>query len=94
LVISRRFCQMMGGDITVASEVGCGSTFTIRLPAEVLAAQPIPLVRSAPAAQAPAAASPLVLVIGAITLLLGHSDCGAQPHFSTGQRDQNCDDLP
>src|SRR6516165_8877904 len=32
LVISRRFCQMMGGDITVASELGRGSTFTIRLP--------------------------------------------------------------
>jgi signal transduction histidine kinase len=32
LVISRRFCQMMGGDIAVESEVGRGSTFTIRLP--------------------------------------------------------------
>ena len=32
LVISKRFCQMMGGDITMASEPGRGSTFTIRLP--------------------------------------------------------------
>lgn len=35
LAISRRFCRMMGGDITVASELGEGSTFTIHLPAEV-----------------------------------------------------------
>ncbi len=32
LPISRRFCQMMGGDILVESSVGEGSTFTIRLP--------------------------------------------------------------
>jgi signal transduction histidine kinase len=32
LVISKRFCQMMGGDIAVESEPRRGSTFTIRLP--------------------------------------------------------------
>ncbi|HEV8624763.1 MAG TPA: response regulator [Acidimicrobiia bacterium] len=33
LVISRRFCEMLGGDVTVQSEPGVGSTFTVRLPA-------------------------------------------------------------
>ena len=33
LAISQRFCRMMGGEITVESEAGKGSTFTMRLPA-------------------------------------------------------------
>jgi urea transport system substrate-binding protein len=35
LTISRKFCQMMGGDITVDSEFEKGSIFTIRLPVAV-----------------------------------------------------------
>jgi CheY-like chemotaxis protein/anti-sigma regulatory factor (Ser/Thr protein kinase) len=35
LPLSRRFCRMMGGDITVKSVKGKGSTFTIDLPAMV-----------------------------------------------------------
>jgi signal transduction histidine kinase len=35
LVLSRRFCQMMGGDVTVESEPGKGTTFVIELPVEV-----------------------------------------------------------
>jgi signal transduction histidine kinase/DNA-binding response OmpR family regulator/HAMP domain-containing protein len=32
LAITRHFCRLLGGDITVASQVGAGSTFTITLP--------------------------------------------------------------
>jgi PAS domain S-box-containing protein len=32
LAISRRFCEMLGGTLTVASEPGAGSVFTVRLP--------------------------------------------------------------
>jgi len=35
LALSRRFCQMMGGDVSVESEPGKGSTFTVRLPTDV-----------------------------------------------------------
>jgi signal transduction histidine kinase len=35
LAISRHFCRLMGGDLTVQSGYGVGSTFTVLLPAEV-----------------------------------------------------------
>ena len=35
LPISRGFCRLMGGDLTVESTMGKGSTFSIRLPLEV-----------------------------------------------------------
>ncbi len=35
LAITRHFCRMMGGEVSVTSEPGKGSVFTIRLPAEV-----------------------------------------------------------
>ncbi len=35
LAITRHFCRMMGGDVIVESEYGRGTTFTLRLPAEV-----------------------------------------------------------
>jgi len=35
LALSRKFCQMMGGDLTVTSEHGKGSTFKVTLPQTV-----------------------------------------------------------
>lgn len=43
LAISRHFCRMMGGDLTVESQLGKGSRFAIRLPATVTAARSAPL---------------------------------------------------
>jgi len=45
LVISRQFCQMIGGDITVKSEPERGTTFIVRLPLTV--AEPTRLVAPA-----------------------------------------------
>jgi signal transduction histidine kinase/DNA-binding response OmpR family regulator len=46
LAITRHFCRMMGGDVTVESTHGQGTTFTIRLPAEIEEKLPEPLLIS------------------------------------------------
>jgi len=40
LALSQKLCHMMGGEITVESELGLGSCFTIRVPASLAAAAP------------------------------------------------------
>jgi two-component system, NtrC family, sensor kinase len=54
LALSRRLCRMMGGDVSVESEAGRGSTFTIRLPVQV--AEPGTDAAPVPAAPAEGAA--------------------------------------
>ena len=61
LALSRRLCRMMGGDVTAASEAGRGSTFTIRLPAQVTEA----VAEAAP----PAAAEHLAPSIGTVLVI-------------------------
>jgi PAS domain S-box-containing protein len=50
LAITKHFCTMLGGDVTVESTRGMGSTFTIRLPDQATA--PAPALSPAPAAGA------------------------------------------
>ncbi|HWN90227.1 MAG TPA: response regulator, partial [Verrucomicrobiae bacterium] len=52
LALSRRLARMMGGDITVESEAGRGSTFTMWVPAVVEKAGPEPSLAVAPASGA------------------------------------------
>jgi len=42
LAITRKFAEMLGGTATVTSEVGKGSTFTVRLPAAMATPAPTP----------------------------------------------------
>ncbi len=86
LAITRRFCRMMGGDVTVESEPGVGSTFSIRLPSDVgermgggdVAQPAVPATRHASAPD-----QPVVLVIdddAAARDLVGRYLAGAGIH--------------
>jgi len=72
LAITRRFCRMMGGDVTVESEPGRGSTFTARIPAQVKEPR-----REAPAKTAAAAPEPAAAP-GAGTVLVIDDDPSAR----------------
>jgi signal transduction histidine kinase/CheY-like chemotaxis protein len=64
LAITRHFCQMMGGEITVTSEPGQGSTFTVRLPAEVIeqASEPDAAAEDAGVALLPGVGSTVLII--------------------------------
>ncbi|CAN5713284.1 hypothetical protein BH23GEM9_BH23GEM9_33580 [soil metagenome] len=61
LAITRRFCEMMAGSIEVDSEAGTGTTFVVRLPADVSRGSVEPSAHEAGPAERGDA--PLVLVI-------------------------------
>ena len=61
MALSRRLCRMMSGDVTVESEIGRGSAFTIRLPAQL--AQPLPEVPSGTGGEGAHTGAATVLVI-------------------------------
>ncbi len=63
LSITKSFCEMMGGLISVASEPGRGTVFTLRLPARVTDAKPAPEPVADACPPQPRSTAPLVLVI-------------------------------
>jgi PAS domain S-box-containing protein len=63
LAISRQFCRLMGGDITVTSKPGAGSTFTVRVPAQVKENVDAKAMSVAARIEAEGATGGLVLVI-------------------------------
>jgi signal transduction histidine kinase/ActR/RegA family two-component response regulator len=46
LAITKYFCEMMGGSIVVSSDIGSGTTFTVRLPQEIAPTHESPILPS------------------------------------------------
>jgi signal transduction histidine kinase/DNA-binding response OmpR family regulator len=63
LAITKHFCQMMGGEITVASEFGQGSTFSLNLPAQVIDRKAQPVAYVEPQSEMTPTRSRVILVI-------------------------------
>ena len=76
LALTKRFAELHGGQVTVESELGKGSTFTLRLPREAAA----DTARVTSPGQAVDPARPLVLVVednpAAAEILARHLDAG------------------
>ena len=80
LAITRHFCRLLGGDISVASRVGEGSTFTIVLPDQAAGR------RSEPASEPSADPIPSALDSAAITVLVVDDDAASRDLLTTTLR--------
>jgi signal transduction histidine kinase/CheY-like chemotaxis protein len=80
LAITRHFCRLLGGDISVASRVGEGSTFKIVLPDQAAGA------RSEPASEPSAEPIPSALDSAAITVLVVDDDAASRDLLTTTLR--------
>jgi signal transduction histidine kinase/DNA-binding response OmpR family regulator/ligand-binding sensor domain-containing protein len=63
LTISRQFCRLMGGDLTVESVIGEGSTFTATIPVIVVDPNEQAVTKPSPSKQASPNSGPVILVI-------------------------------
>jgi signal transduction histidine kinase/CheY-like chemotaxis protein/HAMP domain-containing protein len=81
LAITRHFCRLLGGDVTVASQVGEGSTFTIVLPDQ--AAEPHRSTALAETPLEPPRASALNAAGPVVTVLVVDDDPAARDLLTT-----------